>query len=99
VVGLTIDPKSLIDIRRHRLQVIGSGAQPGFIRNSGDYVDYEAVEKEILWAKRLCTAHGWPIINVTRRSIEETAAAVLKVMEAWHSKRDKPISAPELQGD
>ena len=95
VIGLTIDPKSLIDIRRHRLRLIGSGAQPGFIqRDNGEYVDFEAVEKELLWAKRLCTARGWPTIDVTRRSIEETAATVLKLMDAWHVKRGKVAEAP-----
>jgi [pyruvate, water dikinase]-phosphate phosphotransferase / [pyruvate, water dikinase] kinase len=90
VVGLTIDPKSLIDIRRHRLQLINTGAQAGFGRTENtDYVDYEAVEKELLWAKRLCNARGWPTIDVTRRSIEETAATVLKLMENWHNKRAK----------
>jgi [pyruvate, water dikinase]-phosphate phosphotransferase / [pyruvate, water dikinase] kinase len=90
VIGLTIDPKSLIDIRKHRLRLIGSGAQPGFIqRDNGEYVDFEAVEKELLWAKRLCNARGWPTIDVTRRSIEETAATVLKLMDAWHVKKGK----------
>jgi regulator of PEP synthase PpsR (kinase-PPPase family) len=51
-------------------------------------VDFEAVEKELLWARRLCNARGWPTIDVTRRSIEETAATVLKLMEGWHNKRD-----------
>ena len=93
VIGLTIDPKSLIDIRRHRLKHIGTGAQPGFIKNdNGDYVDFESVEKELLWARRLCNARGWPTIDVTRRSIEETAATVLKLMESWHAKHDKPAS-------
>jgi len=91
VIGLTIDPKSLIDIRRHRLQLIGAGAQAGFSRTDNtDYVDFEAVEKELLWARRLCNAHGWPTIDVTRRSIEETSATVLKLMDNWHAKRDKP---------
>jgi regulator of PEP synthase PpsR (kinase-PPPase family) len=91
VVGLTIDPKSLIEIRRHRLKLIGTGTGPAFLqRDSGDYVDYESVEKELLWAKRFCTARGWPTIDVTRRSIEETAATVLKLMESWHHRHDKP---------
>ena len=91
VIGLTIDPKSLIDIRRHRLRLIGAGAQPGFAqKDNGEYVDFEAVEKELLWARRLCNARGWPAIDVTRRSIEETAATVLKLMDAWHAKHDKP---------
>ncbi len=89
VVGLTIDPKSLIDIRKHRLKMIGAGAQPGFIdRDNGEYVDLEAVEKELVWARRICNARGWPVIDVTRRSIEETAATVLKLMEAWHAKKE-----------
>ena len=88
VIGLTIDPKSLIDIRRHRLQLIGGGASAGFARtDTSDYVDFEAVEKELLWARRLCNAKGWPTIDVTRRSIEETAATVLKLMDNWHAKR------------
>ncbi|HUM08032.1 MAG TPA: pyruvate, water dikinase regulatory protein [Acidocella sp.] len=91
VIGLTIDPKSLIDIRRHRLQLIGAGAQSGFARSdNSEYVDYEAVEKELLWARRMCNARGWPTIDVTRRSIEETSATVLKLMENWHAKREKP---------
>ncbi len=101
VIGLTIDPKSLIDIRRHRLRLIGTG-QLGFAaRDSGEYVDYEAVEKELLWAKRFCNAQGWPTIDVTRRSIEETAATVLKLMDTWHAKHGRqalitpPASQPE----
>jgi len=91
VVGLTIDPRSLIEIRRHRLKLIGTGTGPAFLqRDSGDYVDYESVEKELLWAKRFCTARGWPTIDVTRRSIEETAATVLKLMDSWHTRHDKP---------
>ena len=93
VIGLTIDPKSLIDIRRHRLQLIGAGAQPGFAqKDNGEYVDFESVEKELLWAKRLCNTRGWPTIDVTRRSIEETAATILKLMDNWHAKHGK---APE----
>lgn len=84
VVGLTIDADSLIEIRRHRLVVMGASA-PG--RQSGDYVDREAVQAELLWARRICVRHGWPVIDVTRRSIEETAAAVLQHMEAWHERR------------
>ncbi|HTR15844.1 MAG TPA: pyruvate, water dikinase regulatory protein [Acetobacteraceae bacterium] len=89
VVGLTIDPSSLIEIRRHRLKLIGQG-QPGGVRqDSGDYVDVEAVKAELLWARRLCTRRGWPVVDVTRRSIEETAATVLQMMDAWHERHRK----------
>lgn len=88
VIGLTLQPEALIEIRRHRLRLIGGGAQTGPVRqNSTDYVDEDAVKAELLWARRLCTRHGWPVIDVTRRSIEETAATVLQLMEAWHKRQ------------
>jgi regulator of PEP synthase PpsR (kinase-PPPase family) len=93
VIGLTIDPRSLIEIRRHRLKLIGTGTGPAFLqRDNGEYVDYESVEKELLWAKRFCAARGWPTIDVTRRSIEETSATVLKLMESWHNRHDRKPS-------
>ena len=54
------------------------------------------MKAELLWARRLCTSRGWPVIDVTRRSIEETAATVLQLMEAWHERRRK---AAETQPD
>lgn len=84
VIGLTLDAESLIEIRRHRLKLIASGHGAGTIRqDGGEYVDLDAVKAELLWARRLCTARGWPVVDVTRRSIEETAATVLQLMEAW----------------
>ena len=58
-------------------------------QNSTEYVDEDAVKAELLWARRLCNRRGWPVIDVTRRSIEETAATVLQLMEAWHERRRK----------
>ena len=85
VVGLTLDPPALIEIRRHRLRMIG---QSGAMRqDSSEYIDADAVKAELLWARRLCNRRGWPVIDVTRRSIEETAATVLQLMEAWHVRR------------
>ena len=84
VVGLTIETHALIEIRRHRLRLIGGH---GVRQDTSDYIDPESVKAEILQARRLCTAHGWPVIDVTRRSIEETAATVLQLMEAWHQRR------------
>ena len=45
------------------------------------YVDKAAIAQEILYSKRLCQEHGWPMIDVTRRSIEETAAAILALWD------------------
>jgi regulator of PEP synthase PpsR (kinase-PPPase family) len=95
VIGLTLDVQALIEIRRHRLRMIGAGAAPGgVIRHGNDeYVDGEAVKAELLWARRLCVRRGWPVIDVTRRSIEETAATVLQLMDAWHDRRRKASEA------
>jgi regulator of PEP synthase PpsR (kinase-PPPase family) len=95
VIGLTLDANALIEIRRHRLRLIGHA---GPVRqDSQEYVDEEAVKAELLWARRLCNQRGWPVIDVTRRSIEETAATVLQLMEAWHERRRK-LSANRSPG-
>ena len=94
VIGLTLEADALIEIRRHRLRLIGAATSAGIVRqNSTDYVDEDAVKAELLWARRLCTRRGWPVIDVTRRSIEETAATVLQLMEAWHDRRRKAAEA------
>jgi [pyruvate, water dikinase]-phosphate phosphotransferase / [pyruvate, water dikinase] kinase len=72
VVGLTTNPDRLIQIRRNRL--LSLNQQP-----ETDYVDLEAVNAELAYARRLFADHGWPVIDVTRRSIEETAAAIVKL--------------------
>jgi regulator of PEP synthase PpsR (kinase-PPPase family) len=95
VIGLTLAPEALIDIRRHRLRLIGGGSETGPIRqDSTDYVDEDSVKAELIWARRFCTARGWPTIDVTRRSIEETAATVLQLMEAWHNRQARQ-AAPD----
>ncbi len=85
VIGLTLDPPALIEIRRHRLRMIAHG---GVMRqDSVEYIDQDAVKDELLWARRMCNRRGWPVVDVTRRSIEETAATVLQLMEAWHARQ------------
>lgn len=73
VVGLTNDPKRLIEIRRQRLKFLDQDPDT-------DYVDEEAVKEEVNAARRLFTQQGWPVINVSRRSIEETAATILQLL-------------------
>ena len=76
VIGLTLDPLALIEIRRHRLKLIAAGNDTGRIRSqTTDYIDVEAVKAELLWARRLCNRRGWPVIDVTRRSIEASSAS------------------------
>ena len=72
IIGLTKDPTQLIHIRRNRLRLMGQDDQT-------DYVDADAVREEVAQARRLCTGHGWPMLDVTRRSIEETAASIIQL--------------------
>ena len=72
VVGLTVSPNRLVHIRRNRLVYLNQEANT-------DYVDIEAVQEEVITARRLFDSKGWPKIDVTRRSIEETAAAVISL--------------------
>jgi regulator of PEP synthase PpsR (kinase-PPPase family) len=78
IVGLTNDPERLIAIRRNRMNAIKSE------ESSTPYVDLEAVKAEVTAARRLCHEHKWPMIDVTRRSIEETAAAIMKLLAKRH---------------
>lgn len=84
VVGLTIEVNALIEIRRHRLRIIGG---EGVATSETAYIDPELVKAELLAARRLCAARGWPVVDVTRRSIEETATTVIQLMEAWHVRQ------------
>jgi len=72
IVGLTVSPDRLVQIRRNRLLSLNEDAHT-------DYVDLDAVRDEIIWARRYFNRHEWPVIDVTRRSIEETAAAILNL--------------------
>ncbi|MBO9506855.1 pyruvate, water dikinase regulatory protein [Thalassospira sp. A3_1] len=73
VVGLIKDADQLVSIRKNRLRQIERG-------EGGDYVDPVAVRNEVHQARRYFTDRSWKIINVTRRSIEETAAIILSTM-------------------
>jgi len=74
IVGLNKDPKRLVEIRRQRLKLLDQD-------ENTDYVDLEAVSKEISEARRLYTKHNWPVINVSRKSIEETAAQIIQLYQ------------------
>ncbi len=73
VVGLTTSPDRLIHIRRNRLLSLGQAPET-------DYVDNDAVMTELAFARRMFADNGWPVIDVTRRSIEESAAAIIKLL-------------------
>ena len=73
VVGLSLSPDRLIQIRRNRLRSLNESRESA-------YVDNDAVRAEVVAARRLFDRLGWPVIDVTRRSVEETAAAVINIL-------------------
>jgi regulator of PEP synthase PpsR (kinase-PPPase family) len=74
VVGLYATPERIVQIRQNRM--LGLKAH----RDDDKYIDQQAVSEEVSASKRLCARHNWPLIDVTRRSIEETAAAVIALL-------------------
>ncbi len=86
VVGLTTAPERLIQVRRNRLLSLNQAPETA-------YVDTERVAKEVQYARRMFADNGWPVIDVTRRSIEETAAAIINL----YNEREAAEPAPETQ--
>jgi len=74
VVGLVALPGRIAEIRRNRV---------GFLANTNlkDYVDRYRIAQEIRDTRRICSKNGWPVIDVTRRSVEETAASIIKLFQ------------------
>jgi len=80
VVGLTTSPERLIQVRRNRLLSLNQAPETS-------YVDNEHVTREVQFARRMFADNGWPVIDVSRRSIEETAAAVINLYNERHNIR------------
>jgi len=87
IVGLTTSADRLIQVRRNRLLSLNQQADT-------PYVEQDAVAREIAFARRMFADNGWPVIDVTRRSIEETAAAIVSLV---NQRRANP--APDVGVD
>ena len=74
IIGLVADPERLADIRRNRVAIMNE-------HKIKEYTDLEYIKKEVNDSKILFKKNNWPIIDVTRRSVEETAASILKIIE------------------
>ena len=72
-MGLWVSPDRLVQVRRNRLTSMGES-------RDSDYVELDAVRAEIAATRQLFENQGWPMIDVSRRSIEETAAAVMNLL-------------------
>ena len=73
IIGLINDEKNLLQVRRNRLRLLKE-------EKATNYVDPEIIAKEVIFAKRLFAKQGWPVIDISRRSIEETAATIINLM-------------------
>jgi regulator of PEP synthase PpsR (kinase-PPPase family) len=98
VVGLTISPEPLVQIRMNRLRQLQLEEAPrtsalGHVE--GNYAELERVRAELVHARRLFARHGWPVIDVTRRSVEETAAAIFQLLQAREGLRVSAAGATE----
>ena len=74
VVCLIASPDRIAEVRRHRAMLLAD-------RNLDDYVDRDRIAAEIAYSRKICAQNGWPIIDVTRRSVEESAATILKLLQ------------------
>ena len=79
IVGLTAEPERLVDIRKNRLTSLKE------IENT-KYIDIETIRNEIEEAKKTFKKYKWPMIDVTRKSVEETAASIIKIYEIYNAK-------------
>jgi regulator of PEP synthase PpsR (kinase-PPPase family) len=94
VVGLTINPEPLVQIRSNRLKQMERGGTS--LRMSDNYTELERVRAELVYARRLFARFDWPVIDVTRRSVEETAAAVFQLYQGrvGRSAVNSSVDAP-----
>ncbi len=96
VIGLTIDAQTLVEIRRTRVRIMAPGGTMGRVSEAENpYVDLQTVRDELSWARRLCSRNGWPMIDVSHRSIEETAAAVIEIKDQWSARPRRDRVKPE----
>ena len=79
IIGLVADPERLSDIRRNRVAIMKD-------QNLKEYTDLDFIKKEVEDSKKLFKKNNWPVIDVTRRSVEETAASILKIIEIKKNK-------------
>ena len=90
IVGLIATVERISHVRQNRLLGSTTAYEPG------DYIDRAVIAEELAYARQICTRHGWPMIDVSRRSIEETAAAIVALMRGKGSAHLLPASSPRI---
>jgi len=76
VIGLTTEAERLVDIRKNRMMTLKE-------RENTSYTDFQKIKEEVEWAKKTFARYKWPTIDVTRKSVEETAASIIKIHEIY----------------
>ena len=79
VIGLVCDPTRLSDVRRNRIQSMHED-------RPGDYIDEKKILLELENSKKIFRKYNWPTIDVTRKSVEETAASIIKILDILNSR-------------
>jgi regulator of PEP synthase PpsR (kinase-PPPase family) len=82
VVCLVASPDRISEIRRNRALLLSD-------RDLDDYVDRSRIASEIAYSRKICAQHGWPIIDVTRKSIEESAATIIQMLHDRQAKTEE----------
>ena len=80
IVGLFADPERLSDVRRNRMEIMKD-------RDITIYTDLNSIREEVSNSKKLFKKYNWPTIDVTRKSVEETAASIIKIYEIYKQKK------------
>ena len=81
VVGLSTEPERLVDLRKNRMNSLRE-------TENRMYTDIENIKKEVVNAKKTFQKYKWPVIDVTRKSVEETAASIIKIHEIYSQNAD-----------
>ena len=80
IIGLTTEAERLADIRKNRMNSLKE-------KNNKNYTDLEKIKKEVEEAKSTFKKYKWPTIDITRKSVEETAASIIKIHEIYINKK------------
>ncbi|MGE3228405.1 MAG: pyruvate, water dikinase regulatory protein [Hyphomicrobium sp.] len=94
VVCLVASPDRIAEVRRNRALLLAD-------RDLDDYVDRSRIAAEVAYTRKLCAKHGWPVIDVTRRSVEETAATIIRLIQdrdADKREADEAAASAESAG-
>ncbi|WP_319533367.1 pyruvate, water dikinase regulatory protein [uncultured Cohaesibacter sp.] len=85
IIGLVASPQQIMQVRQHRVLGLKSDQE------GSDYLNRILINEEIAYTRRICQTHQWPLLDVTRKSIEETAAEIFKLYQRHRHHAEKPL--------